>query len=72
MIVPLDLYLADVSQRATARDFLRGLLVRLTAVLGAYLNNRPGLQHGIARRFRFGQNIAHRLLDVCVFARFGG
>ena len=70
MIIPFHLDLADVAERAATRDLLCGLRIGLAAMLRAHLNNGLGLQHGVARGFRFVQNVAHRLLDIRVFARF--
>src|SRR4029079_14029337 len=72
VVVPDDLVLAHVAERAAPDDIMSGELVRLTSVLRADLNDGLALLDGITRGFHFAQDIAHGLFAVGVLAGLDG
>src|SRR5579872_2090584 len=72
VIIPDDLHLAYITEGSAPRYVMSRDLVRLAPMLCAHLHNRLCLQHGITRRFRFVEHVAHWLLDVRVLTSLGG
>src|SRR5450631_3305996 len=72
MIVPFDFVLGDVAERASLDEIAGGDLVRLAAMLGADLDDLLALQGGVTSGFYFGQDVAHGLFAIDVFASIDG
>src|SRR5262249_14932969 len=71
VIVPNDLDLADLPERAGLDKIADGDLIRFAAMLSADLRDAVVFEYGVAGGLGLLQVIGHRFFAVAIFARFG-